>query len=84
MIMHMAEFWASRAIYNDSSGFYDIRSEFNRNIVVKKTVGIPRSSIDFIVFVIVSDVMGPDEDNSNVTNSAFTNVVAGYALYLGE
>uniref|UniRef100_A0A182K1P1 Protein-glucosylgalactosylhydroxylysine glucosidase n=1 Tax=Anopheles christyi TaxID=43041 RepID=A0A182K1P1_9DIPT len=29
-------------------------------------------------------VMGPDEDHENVTNNAYTNVVAGYALYFGE
>ncbi|XP_013201193.2 protein-glucosylgalactosylhydroxylysine glucosidase [Amyelois transitella] len=32
----------------------------------------------------ISNVMGPDEDHSNVTNSAFTNVVAGYSLYLAQ
>ncbi|XP_053664830.1 protein-glucosylgalactosylhydroxylysine glucosidase-like [Anopheles marshallii] len=29
-------------------------------------------------------VMGPDEDHENVTNNAYTNVVAGYALYFGD
>ncbi|XP_050079092.1 protein-glucosylgalactosylhydroxylysine glucosidase-like [Anopheles maculipalpis] len=29
-------------------------------------------------------VMGPDEDHENVTNNAYTNVIAGYALYFGE
>uniref|UniRef100_A0A182TBK2 Glycoside hydrolase family 65 central catalytic domain-containing protein n=1 Tax=Anopheles maculatus TaxID=74869 RepID=A0A182TBK2_9DIPT len=28
--------------------------------------------------------MGPDEDHENVTNNAYTNVVAGYALYFGD
>ncbi|XP_077296187.1 protein-glucosylgalactosylhydroxylysine glucosidase-like [Arctopsyche grandis] len=55
LVFRIADFWASRMIFNETSGFYDIRN-----------------------------VMGPDEDHSNVTNSAFTNVVAGYALYLGE
>ncbi|XP_059058126.1 protein-glucosylgalactosylhydroxylysine glucosidase isoform X1 [Achroia grisella] len=32
----------------------------------------------------IERVMGPDEDHSNVTNSAFTNVVAGYSLYLAQ
>ncbi|XP_053692206.1 protein-glucosylgalactosylhydroxylysine glucosidase-like [Sabethes cyaneus] len=29
-------------------------------------------------------VMGPDEDHVNVTNNAYTNVVAAYALYFGD
>uniref|UniRef100_A0A182MMR2 Glycoside hydrolase family 65 central catalytic domain-containing protein n=1 Tax=Anopheles culicifacies TaxID=139723 RepID=A0A182MMR2_9DIPT len=29
-------------------------------------------------------VMGPDEDHENVTNNAYTNVIAGYALYFGD
>ncbi|XP_028165174.1 protein-glucosylgalactosylhydroxylysine glucosidase isoform X1 [Ostrinia furnacalis] len=32
----------------------------------------------------IANVMGPDEDHSNITNSAFTNVVAGYSLYLAQ
>ncbi|CAB3230488.1 unnamed protein product [Arctia plantaginis] len=32
----------------------------------------------------ISNVMGPDEDHRNVNNSAFTNVVAGYSLYLAQ
>ncbi|CAH2067404.1 unnamed protein product, partial [Iphiclides podalirius] len=55
LVTHIADFWASRAVINYTSGYYDI-----------------------------SNVMGPDEDHSNVTNSAFTNVVAGYSLYLAQ
>ncbi|XP_049536826.1 protein-glucosylgalactosylhydroxylysine glucosidase-like isoform X2 [Anopheles darlingi] len=32
----------------------------------------------------IAAVMGPDEDHENVTNNAYTNVVAGYALYFGD
>ncbi|XP_028034225.1 protein-glucosylgalactosylhydroxylysine glucosidase [Bombyx mandarina] len=32
----------------------------------------------------IENVMGPDEDHSNINNSAFTNVVAGYSLYLAQ
>lgn len=32
----------------------------------------------------ISNVMGPDEDHRNVNNSVFTNVVAGYSLYLAQ
>lgn len=32
----------------------------------------------------IDNVMGPDEDHSNITNSVFTNVVAGYSLYLAQ
>ncbi|XP_062547109.1 protein-glucosylgalactosylhydroxylysine glucosidase-like isoform X2 [Armigeres subalbatus] len=32
----------------------------------------------------IKDVMGPDEDHENVTNNAYTNVVAAYALYFGD
>ncbi|XP_077296184.1 protein-glucosylgalactosylhydroxylysine glucosidase-like [Arctopsyche grandis] len=35
-------------------------------------------------FYDIKGVMGPDEDHPNVTNSVFTNVVAGLALYLGD
>lgn len=55
MIHKMAEFWASRAQFNSSTGFYDING-----------------------------VMPPDEDHVNVNNSAFTNVVAGYSIYLAQ
>lgn len=34
--------------------------------------------------MIYLEVMGPDEDHPNVTNSVFTNVIAGLSLYLGE
>ncbi|CAK1544235.1 unnamed protein product [Leptosia nina] len=55
IVTNIAEFWASRAVINYTTGLYDI-----------------------------SNVMGPDEDHSNVTNSVFTNVVAGYSLYLAQ
>ncbi|RVE43011.1 hypothetical protein evm_012323 [Chilo suppressalis] len=55
IITNIADFWASRAIINYTTGLYDI-----------------------------SNVMGPDEDHANVTNSVFTNVVAGYSLYLAH
>ncbi|CAK1602766.1 unnamed protein product [Parnassius mnemosyne] len=55
LVTNIADFWASRAVINYTTGLYDIKN-----------------------------VMGPDEDHSNVTNSAFTNVVAGYSLYLAE
>ncbi|XP_041984111.1 protein-glucosylgalactosylhydroxylysine glucosidase-like isoform X1 [Aricia agestis] len=55
IVTNIAEFWASRAVINYTTGFYDIEN-----------------------------VMGPDEEHSNVTNSVFTNVVAGYSLYLAE
>ncbi|XP_032530188.2 protein-glucosylgalactosylhydroxylysine glucosidase [Danaus plexippus] len=55
IVTNIAEFWASRAVINYTTGLYDIEN-----------------------------VMGPDEDHSNVTNSVFTNVVAGYSLYLAE
>ncbi|XP_055640447.1 protein-glucosylgalactosylhydroxylysine glucosidase-like [Toxorhynchites rutilus septentrionalis] len=32
----------------------------------------------------IKAVMGPDEDHENVTNNAYTNVVAAYALYFGD
>lgn len=32
----------------------------------------------------IKEVMGPDEDHKNVTNNAYTNVIAGYALYFGD
>ncbi|EAT35267.1 AAEL012555-PA [Aedes aegypti] len=32
----------------------------------------------------IKEVMGPDEDHENVTNNAYTNVVAAYALFFGE
>lgn len=32
----------------------------------------------------IANVMGPDEDHRNVTNSVFTNVIAGYSLYLAQ
>ncbi|XP_058818372.1 protein-glucosylgalactosylhydroxylysine glucosidase-like [Topomyia yanbarensis] len=32
----------------------------------------------------IEAVMGPDEDHENVTNNAYTNVIAAYALYFGE
>lgn len=32
----------------------------------------------------IENVMGPDEDHSNITNSVFTNVIAGYSLYLAQ
>nr|XP_049691823.1 protein-glucosylgalactosylhydroxylysine glucosidase [Helicoverpa armigera] len=32
----------------------------------------------------ISNVMGPDEDHRNVNNSVFTNVVAGYSMYLAQ
>nr|XP_029728045.1 protein-glucosylgalactosylhydroxylysine glucosidase-like [Aedes albopictus] len=32
----------------------------------------------------IKEVMGPDEDHENVTNNAYTNVVAAYALYFGD
>ncbi|XP_075992674.1 protein-glucosylgalactosylhydroxylysine glucosidase [Anticarsia gemmatalis] len=32
----------------------------------------------------ITTVMGPDEDHKNVNNSVFTNVVAGYSLYLAQ
>ncbi|XP_038111068.1 protein-glucosylgalactosylhydroxylysine glucosidase isoform X2 [Culex quinquefasciatus] len=32
----------------------------------------------------IKAVMGPDEDHKNVTNNAYTNVIAGYALYFGD
>ncbi|XP_053605978.1 protein-glucosylgalactosylhydroxylysine glucosidase [Plodia interpunctella] len=55
LVSYIADFWASKALINYTTGLYDI-----------------------------SNVMGPDEDHSNVTNSAFTNVVAGYSLYLAQ
>ncbi|KAG6457335.1 hypothetical protein O3G_MSEX010241 [Manduca sexta] len=55
IVTHIADFWASRAIINYTTGLYDIEN-----------------------------VMGPDEDHSNVSNSVFTNVVAGYSLYLAQ
>ncbi|CAG9784083.1 unnamed protein product [Diatraea saccharalis] len=55
IVTNIADFWASRATINYTTGLYDI-----------------------------SNVMGPDEDHGNVTNSIFTNVVAGYSLYLAE
>ncbi|XP_045763177.1 protein-glucosylgalactosylhydroxylysine glucosidase [Maniola jurtina] len=55
IVTNIADFWASRAVINYSTGLYDI-----------------------------ANVMGPDEDHSNVTNSVFTNVVAGYSLYLAQ
>ncbi|KAJ2953896.1 hypothetical protein O0L34_g1527 [Tuta absoluta] len=55
IVTHIADFWASRAVMNYTTGTYDI-----------------------------PNVMGPDEDHSNITNSAFTNVVAGYSLYLAK
>ncbi|CAG4943725.1 unnamed protein product [Colias eurytheme] len=55
IVTNIADFWASRAVINYTTGLYDI-----------------------------SNVMGPDEDHSNVTNSVFTNVVAGYSLYLAQ
>ncbi|XP_021701920.1 protein-glucosylgalactosylhydroxylysine glucosidase isoform X2 [Aedes aegypti] len=32
----------------------------------------------------IKEVMGPDEDHENVTNNAYTNVVAAYALFFGD
>ncbi|XP_026314471.1 protein-glucosylgalactosylhydroxylysine glucosidase-like [Hyposmocoma kahamanoa] len=32
----------------------------------------------------IPNVMGPDEDHHNITNSVFTNVVAGFSLYLAQ
>uniref|UniRef100_A0A182QH94 Protein-glucosylgalactosylhydroxylysine glucosidase n=1 Tax=Anopheles farauti TaxID=69004 RepID=A0A182QH94_9DIPT len=32
----------------------------------------------------IAAVMGPDEDHENVTNNAYTNTIAGYALYFGD
>ncbi|XP_058447938.1 protein-glucosylgalactosylhydroxylysine glucosidase-like [Malaya genurostris] len=32
----------------------------------------------------IEAVMGPDEDHENVTNNAYTNVIAAYALYFGD
>lgn len=32
----------------------------------------------------IRGIMGPDEDHSNVTNNAYTNVAAALNLYLGE
>ncbi|XP_065085591.1 protein-glucosylgalactosylhydroxylysine glucosidase-like [Ochlerotatus camptorhynchus] len=32
----------------------------------------------------IKEVMGPDEDHENVTNNAYTNVIAAYALYFGD
>ncbi|XP_058056371.1 protein-glucosylgalactosylhydroxylysine glucosidase-like [Anopheles bellator] len=32
----------------------------------------------------IAAIMGPDEDHENVTNNAYTNVIAGYALYFGD
>uniref|UniRef100_A0A182NT82 Protein-glucosylgalactosylhydroxylysine glucosidase n=1 Tax=Anopheles dirus TaxID=7168 RepID=A0A182NT82_9DIPT len=32
----------------------------------------------------IAAVMGPDEDHENVTNNAYTNAIAGYALYFGD
>lgn len=32
----------------------------------------------------IADVMGPDEDHDAVANNAYTNVVAGLALYFAE
>ncbi|GBP81987.1 Protein-glucosylgalactosylhydroxylysine glucosidase [Eumeta japonica] len=61
LVTNVADFWASRAALNYSSGLYDIARRLS-----------------------VADVMGPDEDHANVTNSVFTNVVAGYALYLAQ
>ncbi|CAH0726149.1 unnamed protein product, partial [Brenthis ino] len=55
IVTNIADFWASRAVINYTTGFYDI-----------------------------ANVMGPDEDHSNITNSVFTNVVAGYSLYLAQ
>ncbi|XP_049885269.1 protein-glucosylgalactosylhydroxylysine glucosidase [Pectinophora gossypiella] len=55
IVTHIADFWASRAVINYTTGLFDI-----------------------------SNVMGPDEDHSNITNSVFTNVVAGYSLYLAQ
>ncbi|XP_050670497.1 protein-glucosylgalactosylhydroxylysine glucosidase isoform X1 [Leptidea sinapis] len=55
IVANIAEFWASRAVINYTTGLYDIEN-----------------------------VMGPDEDHSNITNSVFTNIVAGYSLYLAQ
>ncbi|XP_047545214.1 protein-glucosylgalactosylhydroxylysine glucosidase [Vanessa atalanta] len=55
IVTNIADFWASRAVINYTTGLYDIEN-----------------------------VMGPDEDHSNITNSVFTNVVAGYSLYLAQ
>ncbi|KAI8428264.1 hypothetical protein MSG28_002481 [Choristoneura fumiferana] len=55
LVTHIADFWASRAVINYTTGLYDI-----------------------------GNVMGPDEDHRNITNSVFTNVVAGYSLYLAQ
>lgn len=32
----------------------------------------------------IRGVMGPDEDHHNISNNAYTNVMAGYNLYFGE
>ncbi|XP_072937087.1 protein-glucosylgalactosylhydroxylysine glucosidase [Epargyreus clarus] len=55
IVTNIADFWASRAVINYTTGLYHI-----------------------------DNVMGPDEDHSNVSNSVFTNVVAGYSLYLAQ
>ncbi|CAG9133486.1 unnamed protein product [Plutella xylostella] len=55
LVTNIADFWASRAVINYTTGLFDI-----------------------------ANVMGPDEDHFNITNSAFTNVVAGYSLYLAQ
>lgn len=77
---NIADFWASRAVINYNTGLYDISSKFPKN---------QTNSIYFITFIktkhiLISDVMGPDEDHRNVNNSIFTNVVAGYSLYLAQ
>ncbi|XP_047987690.1 protein-glucosylgalactosylhydroxylysine glucosidase [Leguminivora glycinivorella] len=55
IVTRIADFWASRAVINFTTGLFDI-----------------------------SNVMGPDEDHADVRNSVFTNVVAGYSLYLAQ
>ena len=86
MAQQIAEFWSSRVRFNyTGSEQYDIPGKrgapFNSNRRCSNSVCV---SVCFRFLLYVSAVMGPDEDHENVTNNAYTNVVAGYALYFGE
>lgn len=84
----IAEFWASRISPDPVTGLFDIKGQYLPPIYVEtQTVNRPPLVSDLTLFWFVffrTEVMGPDEDHENVTNNAYTNVVAAYALFFGE
>ena len=77
LIREIAQFWVSRAVFNASTGHYDINGKSIQNFIQLRLL----SHFTLPLFL---GVMPPDEDHHDVNNSVYTNVIAGYAIFFAK